>query len=82
VGSVRGEKPTSHGGLTRARNWKRWKQPKNTYSSPALLYSEYRQSAPRGSTTRTLLRGGRRRKSTAALLRQKLRSRVLTPTDR
>src|SRR6267143_2718576 len=23
----------SHGGLNRARNWKRWIQPKNTYSS-------------------------------------------------
>src|SRR6266705_1284621 len=33
AGSVRGEILTSHGGLNRARNWKRWKQPKKTYSS-------------------------------------------------
>jgi hypothetical protein len=32
----------SHGGLKRARNWKRWIRPKNTYSSPGLLYSEFR----------------------------------------
>src|SRR5260370_42138622 len=33
AGSVRGEILMSHGGLNRARNWKRWIQPKNTYSS-------------------------------------------------
>src|SRR2546430_5577201 len=33
AGSVRGEILLSHGGLNRARNWKRWIQPKNTYSS-------------------------------------------------
>ena len=30
----------SHGGLTRARSWKRRIQPKEAYSSPGLLYSE------------------------------------------
>jgi hypothetical protein len=30
----------SHGGLTRARSWKRRLQPKEAYSSPGLLYSE------------------------------------------
>ncbi|MGA2648523.1 MAG: hypothetical protein ABSF15_27895, partial [Candidatus Sulfotelmatobacter sp.] len=33
-GSVRGENPGSHGELTRARSWKRRKQPKNTYCPP------------------------------------------------
>jgi hypothetical protein len=30
----------SHGGLKRARSWKRRIQPKEAYSSPGLLYSE------------------------------------------
>jgi len=30
----------SHGGLKRARSWKRRTQPKEAYSSPGLLYSE------------------------------------------
>src|SRR6266566_668272 len=34
VGSVRGEIMVSHGGLKRARNWKRWRQPKKAYSLP------------------------------------------------
>ena len=29
-----------HGGLKRARSWKRRIQPKEAYSSPGLLYSE------------------------------------------
>ena len=40
AGSVRGEFSLSHGGLNRARNWKRWIRPKKTYSSTRLLYSE------------------------------------------
>ncbi len=35
----------SHGGLKRARSWKRRIQPKEAYSSPGLLYSE-ESSAP------------------------------------
>jgi len=50
VGSVRGRTPASHGGLKRARSWKRWIQPKKAYSSPGLLYSEkpirYRKAYP------------------------------------
>src|SRR2546429_9824780 len=34
VGSVRGEIMVSHGGLKRARNWKRWRQPRTAYSLP------------------------------------------------
>ena len=30
----------SHGGLKRARSWKRRTQPKEAYTSPGLLYSE------------------------------------------
>ena len=37
---MRGEFSLSHGGLNRARNWKRWIRPKNAYSSTRLLYSE------------------------------------------
>lgn len=41
AGSVRGGDPRrATGELTRARTWKRRQQPKNTYRSPDLLYSE------------------------------------------
>jgi uncharacterized membrane protein len=40
VGSVRGRSLMSHGGLKRARSWKRRIQPKEAYSSPGLLYSQ------------------------------------------
>jgi len=36
----------SHGGLTRARSWKRRIQPKEAYSSPGLLYSENNHQEP------------------------------------
>jgi hypothetical protein len=35
----------SHGGLKRARSWKRRIQPKEAYSSPGLLYSEAGENA-------------------------------------
>jgi hypothetical protein len=35
----------SHGGLNRARSWKRRIQPKEAYSSPGLLYSESCENA-------------------------------------
>ena len=37
---TRRRSPMSHGGLKRARSWKRRIQPKEAYSSPGLLYSE------------------------------------------
>ena len=39
-GICEGGASASHGGLKRARNWKRWIQPKKTYSFAGLLYSE------------------------------------------
>ncbi len=37
----------SHGGLKRARSWKRRIQPKEAYSSPGLLYSESERTRER-----------------------------------
>ena len=39
-GICEGGAPASHGGLKRARNWKRWIQPKKTCSFAGLLYSK------------------------------------------